>query len=347
MAIAPTVDNTWGAAFIGLLLAAILYGITFVQTYIYFSTYPEDGLEFKFMAGAAFALDSTSLALLTSAMYQYLITDMNSPFDRLFVNRAFDIEPCLMGLLAFLAHLYLGMRVWKVCNRKIWLGALLSVLMVLTLALAFASTIVSWKHRTWLELKVAMKPLALSGIITTILLDAIIAIVLCAFLFKHRDVEGRHTRKLVKKVGLYAINTGLVSSVLSVCNLAMFLAYPDTMVFLSLTMIYTKVYANALLGNLNAREHLRCTVRSGSDCNTLSLNLSALRTTSARYLSHFRLTTVQSETQVYPTQEPVQVNICLSQYSDGKMRPVEPGVKESNPDVKGDDAAKRIPTMTP
>jgi hypothetical protein len=33
------------------------------------------------------ALDSTSLALLTSAMYQYLITDMNSPFDRLFVNR--------------------------------------------------------------------------------------------------------------------------------------------------------------------------------------------------------------------------------------------------------------------
>jgi hypothetical protein len=66
-----------------------------------------------------------------------------------------------------------------------------------------------------------MKPLALSGIIATILLDAIIAIVLCAFLFKHRDVEGRHTRKLVKKVGLYAINTGLVSSVLSVCNLAM------------------------------------------------------------------------------------------------------------------------------
>jgi hypothetical protein len=70
MAIAPTVDNTWGAAFIGLLLAAMwvphpshvalteakpdsLYGITFVQTYIYFSTYPEDGLEFKFMAGAA------------------------------------------------------------------------------------------------------------------------------------------------------------------------------------------------------------------------------------------------------------------------------------------------------
>ena len=66
-----------------------------------------------------------------------------------------------------------------------------------------------------------MKPLALSGIITTILLDAIIAFVLCAFLFKHRDIEGSHTRRLVKKVGLYAINTGLVSSVLSVCNLAM------------------------------------------------------------------------------------------------------------------------------
>ena len=68
---APTVDNTWGAAFIGLLLAAMcvtschpsyvaqcslkdsLYGITFLQTYIYFSTYPEDGLGFKLMAGTA------------------------------------------------------------------------------------------------------------------------------------------------------------------------------------------------------------------------------------------------------------------------------------------------------
>lgn len=66
-----------------------------------------------------------------------------------------------------------------------------------------------------------MKSLALSGIITTILLDAIIAFLLCAFLFKHRDVETRQTRTLVRKVGLYAINTGLASSIMSICNLAM------------------------------------------------------------------------------------------------------------------------------
>lgn len=66
-----------------------------------------------------------------------------------------------------------------------------------------------------------MKTLALSGIITTILLDAIIAFLLCAFLFQHRDVETKQTRTLVKKVGIYAVNTGLASSVMSIFNLAM------------------------------------------------------------------------------------------------------------------------------
>ncbi|KAF5323919.1 hypothetical protein D9611_008418 [Ephemerocybe angulata] len=286
MSVLPTVDNTWGAAFIGLLLAAVLYGITCLQTYIYFTTYPEDGWEYKTMAGTAFVLDTTSLALISSAIYGYLITDMYAPLNLLFVNRAFDVsklyrvEPSIMGLLAFLTHLYLGKRVWKVCNRNLWLGMLLGALLLTTLSLAFASTVVSWKHRTWISLKTSIRPLALAGIITSVLLDTTIASVLCLFLVRHvREVEGKKTRRLVRKLLVFAINTGLASSLLSILNLAMFFAFPDTMIFLCLTLIYSKVYANALLANLNSREHLRCSLESSpSDCDAVSLNLSAFKT---------------------------------------------------------------------
>ncbi|KAF6750564.1 hypothetical protein DFP72DRAFT_511465 [Ephemerocybe angulata] len=284
MSVLPTVDNAWGAAFIGLLLAAVLYGITCLQTYIYFTTYPEDGWEYKTMAGTAFVLDTTSLALISSAIYGYLITDMYAPLNLLFVNRAFDIEPSIMGLLAFLTHLYLGNRVWKVCNRNLWLGILLGTLLLTTLSLAFASTVVSWKHRTWISLKTSIRPLALAGIITSVLLDTTIASVLCLFLVRHvREVEGKKTRRLVRKLLVFAINTGLASSLLSILNLAMFFAFPDTMIFLCLTLIYSKVYANALLANLNSREHLRCSLESSpSDCDAVSLNLSAFKTCTPR-----------------------------------------------------------------
>ncbi|KAJ2921546.1 hypothetical protein H1R20_g15552, partial [Candolleomyces eurysporus] len=143
---------------------------------------------------------------------------------------------------------------------------------------------VSWKYRNWIELKSKIKNLALAGIISTVILDVMIATVLCTYLVR-QEVEGRKARRLVRRVLFFAINTGLASSVISTLNLAMFLAFPDTMIFLSLTMIYTKVYANALLANLNAREHLRGSLDRGN-ADSVSFNLSALRTNTIAFIHH-------------------------------------------------------------
>jgi len=63
---------------------------------------------------------------------------------------------------------------------------------------------------------------------------------------------------------------------MSIVNIVTFFAFPDTLIFLGSNFIFTKVYANALLANLNARESLRGRghIRDG----TISVNWSALRT---------------------------------------------------------------------
>lgn len=38
----PTIDNTVGAVFLGLLGACALFGVTSVQAYLYFHNYPDD-----------------------------------------------------------------------------------------------------------------------------------------------------------------------------------------------------------------------------------------------------------------------------------------------------------------
>ncbi|KAF8967243.1 hypothetical protein BDZ97DRAFT_542348 [Flammula alnicola] len=269
----PTLDNTWGAALIGLIIASMLYGVTTLQIYIYFVNYPNDTRWLKSLATSAWILDTISLGLVCDAMYGYLVTDIANPFNRLNVNRSLDVDPAIMGILAFLTHTYLGIRVWKVCNRNKILGAALGLLSLTSLALALAASIVSFRFKVWTE-KVSLKPLALAGTVMVVFLDTLIATILCVYLLK-QGATGKEFRRVVRRVVIFAINTGLASSIMSTVNIVTFLAFPNTMVFLGSNFIFTKVYANCLLANLNVRESLRG--KGHIEEGTLSLNLSALQ----------------------------------------------------------------------
>ncbi|KAF5387094.1 hypothetical protein D9615_002054 [Tricholomella constricta] len=63
---------------------------------------------------------------------------------------------------------------------------------------------------------------------------------------------------------------------MSTVNIVTFFAFPDTLIFLGSNFLFTKIYANALLANLNARESLRG--RGYIKEGTITLNWSALRT---------------------------------------------------------------------
>ncbi|KAF9524467.1 hypothetical protein CPB83DRAFT_897865 [Crepidotus variabilis] len=233
-----TVDNLWGAAFLGLLAACMLYGITTLQTYNYFSNYPNDPKKFKLLAMVVWILDTTSLALVVTAMYGYLITDMNNPLERIKVNRTLDLDPAIMGILAFLTHWYLGNRVWIVCNRSLIIAAILTLLSVTSLSLALTSAIVSFKFELWTE-KADMRPLALAGTALVVALDGLIASILCVYLLKQRTT-GKRLRRLVRRIIIFAVNTGLATSILSIVNVVTFVALPNTMIFLGTNFIFTK-----------------------------------------------------------------------------------------------------------
>ncbi|KAF9457635.1 hypothetical protein BDZ94DRAFT_1301750 [Collybia nuda] len=274
MAIQPTLDNTWGAALIGLVASSIIYGITTLQAYLYFTLYPNDSIQFKSLAGSVWLIDTVSLVLVCNGVYGYLVRDMAKPANRLMVNRSFDVDPALMGLLALLTHGYLGLRVWKVCRRNIWFGLLLGTLSLSAFALSITASVLSFRFEFWSQ-RNELKWIGLAGTILVVILDGIIAIVLCVYLLMQK-VEGKGTRRIINRVLIFTINTGLASSLMSIVNIVTFFALPNTLIFLGTNFIFTKVYANAILANLNARKSLRG--RGYLEQGTLTLNLSALHT---------------------------------------------------------------------
>ncbi|KAK0474479.1 hypothetical protein EDD18DRAFT_1470670 [Armillaria luteobubalina] len=70
----PSVDTTFGACYIGTIIAAILFGISNLQTVIYYKRYPNDWWVYRYSVAILWILDTLHVALSTHALYFYLIT---------------------------------------------------------------------------------------------------------------------------------------------------------------------------------------------------------------------------------------------------------------------------------
>ncbi|KAF8870961.1 hypothetical protein BD779DRAFT_1578367, partial [Infundibulicybe gibba] len=77
-------DNTLGAAFIGAIGASILFGITNLQVFLYYHSYPEDWRVQKLIVCSlsplpAMLLDVVHLILTVHAVYHYVVTSFGNP----------------------------------------------------------------------------------------------------------------------------------------------------------------------------------------------------------------------------------------------------------------------------
>ncbi|KAI0929141.1 hypothetical protein AcV5_006483 [Taiwanofungus camphoratus] len=71
--------ETLGAILLGNIVAAIFYGITNMQTYIYYVRNRGDPLALKSLVFILWLLDSVHLAFITHTVYTYTITDFGDP----------------------------------------------------------------------------------------------------------------------------------------------------------------------------------------------------------------------------------------------------------------------------
>ncbi|TFY77363.1 hypothetical protein EWM64_g6648 [Hericium alpestre] len=74
-----TIDDTFGAALIGLLFGAVLYGVTNLQTWLYFRHYDKDPRALKALVLVLWFLDTLHLALCARTIYWYLVTNYSNP----------------------------------------------------------------------------------------------------------------------------------------------------------------------------------------------------------------------------------------------------------------------------
>ncbi|EKM53304.1 uncharacterized protein PHACADRAFT_211002 [Phanerochaete carnosa HHB-10118-sp] len=254
-------DNTLGAAYIGNILAAILYGLTSIQTYIFFDRY-KDGRTLRSLVLFLWALDTVHLALICDTIYYYAITNFSNPLAMVSVTKTIMVHVMFTGVSDAIVRGIFMYRVWLVSQGKrlLFLAILLPSLVCFAGSIGFAirglqiGTYAGIADISWI---------LYTAFGTGVVADAAIAAALCYFLAKRRTGIQR-TDSIVQMLIVYSVNTGVLTSLCAMCVLVAYATMPGNFIFISFYFVLPKLFLNSLLSTLNAREKLRGIGGSGA-----------------------------------------------------------------------------------
>ncbi|KIY70896.1 hypothetical protein CYLTODRAFT_160531 [Cylindrobasidium torrendii FP15055 ss-10] len=278
MIVFPALDNTMGALMIGALVSTALWGITCMQTFEYYGSYLKyDNIMFKIMVTIVFICDTLHEVFICHTVYTYMVSHFGDPVAIGKVEWSILAEVICSGLVAFVVQSFFTYRVWVLSRKKFLLVLPLALLVIAELAvtLAYFSKAVarvkvevytdSFKVR---DLSQALNAIGAAG-------DILITVTLIYLL--HRSKSGmRKSDAMVNSLILFALNTGLLTSLCALMSLIMILIYPDTFLYIAFFFCLSRLYANSLMATLNARRKLKNAV-DGSYIATLDGDPSSRR----------------------------------------------------------------------
>lgn len=263
-----SVDNTMGASLIGVICAAMLYGVSCVQTWYYFNRYSKDVWYIKALVGGVWFFDSVHQMLISHTVYYYVISNYNNP--AILTNMVWSIllEVLFNGFIGLLVQMFLTLRVWRLSSQNVLLTAVVGALVLAEFGCSAVFTVQSMRLQTWGELT-RLKGLSITVNILAAVADILIAASLCFFL--HRSRTGfKKSDTMISRLILFTVSTGMLTSICAVASLISILIWGQTLIYVAFYFSLGRLYSNSVLATLNARNDIR---ELGEDSDELSFSL--------------------------------------------------------------------------
>ncbi|KAI0373887.1 hypothetical protein BV20DRAFT_989016 [Pilatotrama ljubarskyi] len=245
---------TFGVLLIGFIFTVTLYGLTFFQTYIYYTRFPADQKATKYIVGLLWAVDTAVTTLLSHTIYRYLITDFMIPFSQLMTTRTFIAEEALSVFLALVVQCYYAFRIWTVSGRR----PLIPLLIVILAMGAFAFDLASAAQMTNQSLfaQVVSKSVKLTKGICwglSVAADILIATLMHWYLRPSRYPEMTTPEGWYETVVVYGVNRGVFFAIFQTTSLVTLVTMPNQQVWILFHWVGSKIYINSILSMLNFR----------------------------------------------------------------------------------------------
>ncbi|PBK59111.1 hypothetical protein ARMSODRAFT_1027688 [Armillaria solidipes] len=280
----PSVGETFGACYIGSVIATILYGISNLQVVIYYKRYPNDWWVYRYSRyfgwfihiypSAQFTaryigrvLDTFHIAFTTHALYFYLISMFGNFLGALESDLwSMKLQLSLSNFIVVYVQWYESYSDSEALNQALdaYHQDICHPTMETFLDDIFTKRSLGSVRSTDGSYEICTTPnlLSVSIIKKTIYIffstmataDLIIATMMCYYLRKSmKDTMFSTTAALLLRLMRLVVVSGLATSAFSLLTLISYIIWPESLIFLGIFIMLSKLYVNSLLAMLNSR----------------------------------------------------------------------------------------------
>ncbi|KAJ8693346.1 hypothetical protein PTI98_008350 [Pleurotus ostreatus] len=251
--IPPSLGMTLGAAYLGVVVSAILFGITNLQSYIYFTQYQNDWLLQKLSVGILWFLDAFHLALTIQVVYHYLVESFGNFQAQEVIIWSFKLQIVINVVIIILVQSLYAARVWKLGRHY---HVLLPWVVIVVVAAGYGVGVLlalqTYRIDSFPELVNIAWTIYLS-FATSTFIDLVIATSMCFYLQRSRSGFSELNSRIVTLMQ-YVLASGMATSACSMAALIAYALLPNTLVFLGIEFLLTKLYINSFISMLNTRK---------------------------------------------------------------------------------------------
>ncbi|KAI0075592.1 hypothetical protein K474DRAFT_1371215 [Panus rudis PR-1116 ss-1] len=243
-----------GPLLLGGLVSTGLYGITCTQTFVYYQRNSSDRLAWKLVVFTLWILDTLDVALNGHILYYYLVANFANPLALASPVWSLLIHVTVTGVSNFLVRGMFTRKVWRLSHGNWLLTGFICAVSLLDLVCSIVITVKAF-HATFAGIQTFSTLLYLdfAAVFTA---DTTVALSLCYYLHVSRTGI-KSTDSLINVLMLYTVNTGLLTAIDATAGLVMFAAIPNSLIYVAFYLQLSKLYVNAYLATLNARDTLR------------------------------------------------------------------------------------------
>lgn len=258
-------SDTLGPAFAGYTIGAILFGVTLLQAYHYFSS--NSGTKWqKISVIIILILDTIHFAFAIHMLFNFLLAISGSPHHTPWVIWSLKAMGSVqVFFVIYVQGLYLykmwmysrdGLSLLTTRFRRI-LKAYVIVLSALAIGVGVLFLVELQKIDNIYDFSIEFTYVIYVGFGTACLVDLGIAIAMCLMLYKSSGGITRKSNMIITTLIQYIVGTGLLTSLMALMCMVLYIAKPISLLYLGVEYSMTRVYAISILALYNSQNRLR------------------------------------------------------------------------------------------
>ncbi|KII84182.1 hypothetical protein PLICRDRAFT_373426 [Plicaturopsis crispa FD-325 SS-3] len=257
-----SIDNTYGAIFIAVILSMFAFGMTNLQSFWYYTTYHDDVMHIKIGVALLWIIDALHIVFGTHFVYYYLVTNFAEPLEIfLCLIWSFKAQVIMNVIAIVVVQTFYCIRLLKLSQGKNRLiVGVVSILMIYAYAIAILESyevarVGSITRVNWIAKE---NYLAFASVCV---IDVLIAVLSCVVLARLQTQSSR-TKSALSTLAMYVLYSGILTSICSLAAIIAYAAMPNNLIFCAIELVASKLYVNSYLALLNARNYLKTRIHT-------------------------------------------------------------------------------------